>query len=118
MSVDIVETQLGALHTTPVTGRGARRGPADYGRLAGRLVIVLLLIAFALVFLYPFAWLISASLKPRENVFDNSLLPSPVKWSNYADVWDQLPLLHWMFNSITIAFLAATAVAVSSSVVA
>src|SRR4051794_31168176 len=118
MSVDVVQTQIGALHTTPVTGRHPRRGPGDYGRLLGRLVVVLLLIGFALVFLYPFAWLIAASLKARENVFDNTLLPSPVHWSNYADVWDQLPLLHWMFNSVTIAFLAATAVAVSSSVVA
>jgi len=118
MSVDVVQTQIGALHTTPVTGRQPRRGPGDYGRLLGRLVVVLLLIGFALVFLYPFAWLIAASLKARENVFDNTLLPSPVHWSNYADVWDQLPLLHWMFNSVTIAVLAATAVAVSSSVVA
>jgi multiple sugar transport system permease protein len=33
-------------------------------------------------------------------------------------VWSQLPLLHWVFNSVAIALLAATAVSVSSSVVA
>jgi multiple sugar transport system permease protein len=46
------------------------------------------------------------------------LIPSPVRWANYAEVWAQLPLLHWLFNSVTIALLAAGLVAISSSVVA
>jgi len=88
------------------------------GRIAGRLLIVALLIAFALLFVYPFLWLISASLKPKSEVFDNALIPETLRWRNYQDVWNQLPLLHWMFNSVTIAFLAAGLVAVSSSIVA
>lgn len=87
-------------------------------RLAGRLAVLLLLLGFALIFLYPFAWLLAASLKPRGDVFDNALIPHTFNFSNYAKVWQQLPLVHWMINSVTIALLAATAVAVSSSVVA
>ena len=94
------------------------RDPHNWLRWFGRLVMFALLIAFALLFLYPFAWLISASLKPREDVFDNALIPARVRWSNYSQVWDQLPLFHWMFNSVAIAVLAAGAVAISSSVVA
>ena len=68
--------------------------------------------------MYPFAWLISASLKPRGEVFDNALFPKTLQLENYAKVWDELPLLHWLGNSIVIALLAAGFVAISSSVVA
>lgn len=93
-------------------------GPSLIGRAAARIVILLMLVGFALLFLYPFAWLVSASLKPKSDVFDNKLIPDTIKWSNYKEVWNQLPLLHWMFNSVSIAFLAASFVAISSSVVA
>jgi len=88
------------------------------GRLLGRLVLLALLFGFALLFLYPFAWLLAASLKPKADVFDNALVPHHFRFANYADIWHQLPLLHWMFNSVSIALLAAGLVAVSSSVVA
>jgi multiple sugar transport system permease protein len=77
-----------------------------------------LLVGFGLLFMYPFAWLLAASFKPRGQVFDNALIPRTFLPSNYTDVFDQLPLLSWMFNSLAIALLAATAVAVSSSIVA
>ena len=93
-------------------------GPKTVGRWVARLVVLALLVGFALLFLYPFAWLVAASLKPKSDVFDNALIPHTFRWANYKEVWDQLPLLHWMFNSVTIAFLAALFVAVSSSIVA
>src|SRR3954453_1782388 len=93
-------------------------GPSRAGRIAARIIVLLLLAGFALLFLYPFAWLVSASLKPRSDVFDNRLVPDTIKWSKYKGVWHQLPPLHWMFNSISIALLAAGLVAISSSVVA
>ncbi len=95
-------------------GSGLERGR----RLLGRVIAVALLIGFALAFLYPFAWLLAASLKPKEQVFDNALIPHTFHFSNYSQVWDQLPLLHWMFNSVAIAVIAAGAVTISSSVVA
>ena len=76
------------------------------------------LVAFCALFMYPFAWLISASLKPRGEVFDNALFPKTLQLENYAKVWDELPLLHWLGNSIVIALLAAGFVAISSSLVA
>lgn len=84
----------------------------------GRLVVVALLSMVAIGFLYPFAWLISASLKTKGQVFNNSLIPRPPVWFNYVDVFRQLPVAHWLFNSICIALLAAGFVAVSSSFVA
>jgi multiple sugar transport system permease protein len=96
-----------------------RRQPSGRG---GGLVLTIvagtILVAFSALFLYPFAWLVSASLKPRGEVFDNALFPKTLQLSNYARVWSELPLLHWLANSIVIALLAAGFVAISSSVVA
>jgi multiple sugar transport system permease protein len=95
-----------------------RRPGARGGSLAGRIVLTIVSIGFGLLFLYPFVWLLASSLKPRGEVFDNSLIPKTFTPENYVEVWNQLPLLSWMFNSIAIALLAASAVAVSSSIVA
>ncbi|MFL6025572.1 MAG: carbohydrate ABC transporter permease [Friedmanniella sp.] len=84
----------------------------------GKVVLWLALVAFSLLFLYPFVWLLAASFKPRGEVFDNRLIPETFLPHNYVEVWDQLPLLSWMGNSILIALLAAGFVAISSSVVA
>lgn len=84
----------------------------------GQVVRWALLIAFTVAFLYPFAWLLAASLKPRGEVFDNRLIPQTVVWSNYTEVWNQLPLLAWIANSVLIALAAATFVTISSSMIA
>ena len=84
----------------------------------GRIPLWIVLIGFALLFLYPLVWLISASFKPRGEVFDNRLIPLTFQPSNYAEVWNQLPLLSWMTNSVLIAILAAGLVCISSSMVA
>jgi multiple sugar transport system permease protein len=76
------------------------------------------LIVISAAFLYPLVWLISASLKPRAEVFDNALIPRTFAPENYLEVWNQLPLLHWVGNSFIIALLAALLVTVSSSMVA
>lgn len=88
------------------------------GSLVGKVVRGILLVLFSLLFLYPFAWLLAASLKPRGQVFDNALIPKTFQPQNYAEVWSELPLLSWVGNSVLIALLAATLVTVSSSLVA
>lgn len=98
--------------------RSWRRALKQPKTLAGRVILAVVLVLFALLFLYPFAWLLAASLKPRGEVFDNALIPKTFVPGNYAEVWNQLPLLNWMFNSVAIALLAATTVAIMSSIVA
>jgi multiple sugar transport system permease protein len=83
-----------------------------------RLPVAAGLLAAAAVFLYPFWWLVSASLKPRAYVFDNGFLPSPFAPGNYQAVWRQVPLLGWLANSVVVGVAAALAATVSSAVVA
>jgi multiple sugar transport system permease protein len=98
-----------------------RRRPNRWYRpksVLSKIALGIALVAFSLLFLYPFVWLLAASFKPRGQVFDNKLIPDTILTSNYVEVWDQLPLLSWMGNSVLIAVLAALFVAVSSSAVA
>jgi multiple sugar transport system permease protein len=101
-----------------VTGTTRRRRIRPPQTVIGRVLLTIVGIGVALVLMYPFVWLLAASFKPRGEVFDNRLIPETFTPSNFVDVWDQLPLLAWMGNSVGIALLAATAVAVSSSIVA
>jgi len=86
--------------------------------IVGRTFIWILLLGFSALFLYPFVWLLAASLKPRGQVFDNALIPETFVPENYLKVWDELPLLNWIGTSMVIALLAAGFVAISSAVVA
>jgi multiple sugar transport system permease protein len=99
----------------PVRGAG---GTGRAKRLVARIFLWIMLFGFALLFLYPFVWLLAASLKPRGQVFDNRLIPETFVPQNYVQVWDELPLLNWIGTSLVIALLAAGFVALSSAVVA
>ncbi|GAA3773814.1 carbohydrate ABC transporter permease [Plantactinospora mayteni] len=113
--------------TVPAPGPAAAVGPAEEPRETGprrqswtvrRVLLTIPLVGFAALFLYPLLWLVAASLKPASQVFDNSLVPETWRLDNYVQVWDELPLLHWIFNSVSIALLAAATVSIASSVVA
>jgi multiple sugar transport system permease protein len=78
----------------------------------------LLLVGTAVLFTYPLVWLVSASLKPRSDVFDDRLVPDVFAPENYAKVWEEIPLLTWLTNSVVVGLAAATAVTLSSALVA
>ena len=101
--------------------RATRRPSADRAQrlVADASSLWILLVGFALLFLYPFAWLLAASLKPRGEVFDNALYPADrPAGATTPRSGTELPLLHWLGNSVVIAVLAAGLVALSSSLVA
>lgn len=88
------------------------------GRLVGRGVFLALLSACTVVFLAPFVWLVSASLKSRSEVFNSEWIPDPVMWSNYVNVWRAAPVFSWLQNSVIVGLVGALAVTVSSAAVA
>jgi multiple sugar transport system permease protein len=47
------------------------------------------LVAFAIVILFPLVWIISGSLKPLAQVFEIPVrwIPDPIQWRNYPDAW-------------------------------
>ena len=99
------------------------QSPPRPRRRGGRRTVVRVLVIAALsllgvVFVYPFVWLISASFKPRGQVFDNRLIPETFTFDNYIAVWQEAPLGLWLFNTALVTILAATTVTLSSAMVA
>ena len=84
----------------------------------GRVLVVLALIACTIVFIYPFVWLVSASFKPRGEVFDNRIIPETFTLDAYVQVWQEAPMLLWLGNTLLVTVLAATTVTISSALVA
>ena len=95
-----------------------RRWPRPEGNRLTRAVFLAVLAGLAVLFMYPFVWIVSASLKPREDVFDNRLIPRIWQPENYSTVWDSVQLLTWLVNSLYIGLLAAGVVTLSSALVA
>jgi multiple sugar transport system permease protein len=83
-----------------------------------RILIGVLLAIISVAFVYPFLWLISASLKPRAQTFDNRLIPTDLAPENYVEVLETTKTLLWLGNSVLIGVVAAFTVAISSAVVA
>ncbi len=84
----------------------------------GRVFFLMLLTVCTALFLAPLVWLVSASLKTRAEVFSSAWLPDPVAWGNYVRVWEAAPILDWLTNSLVVGVLAASAVTLSSALVA
>jgi multiple sugar transport system permease protein len=93
-----------------------RRGRPRVTR--GRVLFGIALAGLSAIFLFPFLWLVSASLKTRVEVMNNELIPDPIQWGNYAEIFQRAPVFDWLINSVTVGILAATAVTLSSALVA
>jgi multiple sugar transport system permease protein len=84
----------------------------------GRVFAWIALALLGVVFVYPFVWLVSASFKPRSEVFDNRLIPETFTLDNYVEVWQEAPLALWLLNTVIVTMLAAVTVTISSAMVA
>jgi multiple sugar transport system permease protein len=77
-----------------------------------------LLIAAAIAFLAPFAFMVMTALMTDAQSLSPDLWPKPFHWSNFTDVFDQAPFLRYTANSMLYAGLATIGVLVSSIPVA
>jgi multiple sugar transport system permease protein len=93
------------LERAPAVATAPQRRPAS--SRARVVVQTVLLTALCLLVLVPFAWMISSSLKHDNQVFTvpTQWIPREFVWSNYVDIWTQIPMLAYLRNS---AFLAIT----------
>ena len=70
------------------------------------LVLYALLILFALIATGPFLWLLSTSLKSGQNLltFPPELLPRPVSFGSYIEVWRAQNMPRFLWNTSVITF--------------
>ena len=113
-----VETQQA---TPSVAGHYQRRQKTKWVRnLARHILIHLALIPAALVFMLPFLWMLSTSLKPDTQFYSYPpvWIPNPFMWSNYPDAVNFISFFLYLRNTLTIAVSATIGVLISSSLVA
>ena len=78
-------------------------------------------VAGALVMLYPLLWMVSSSLKPANEIFtDLDLWPNSVILSNYFDGWISTgtPFSHYLLNSLTVSIGAVVGNTIACSMAA
>lgn len=76
--------------------------------------------ALSIIFIFPFFWAISSSLKTVSeiNSYPAPLLPAVPQFHNYAEVFAQEPYALWMENSFIVVALSTAGALISSSLVA
>ena len=88
------------LRTTEQLQRDRRR--QKQRQLAGRMIFVVLAIAYAL---FPVIWIVSASVDPRNSLVNLGLIPEGATLDNYRELLDSdiHPFTTWLWNSIKVS---------------
>ncbi|MBS0662932.1 MAG: carbohydrate ABC transporter permease [Verrucomicrobia bacterium] len=71
-------------------------------RLAG-VGLHVLMAGLSLTMVAPFLWMVLASLKTMPESMDPAWLPKTAQWGNYLEVFDVIPFLRFMGNSLVVA---------------
>ena len=108
------------------TGASGSPQPVHYQRpfrplhVAGRVMSYGILILGAFVFLLPFLWMLSTSLKDKNLVSAVPIvwIPPELMWENYIKPWGYMPFALWYRNTIFITFVNVVGIVLASSLVA
>ncbi len=78
--------------------------PSPAGRRFWTWLSVLLLAGLCLIWIYPFVWLVSASLKEPLEIFSKglNLIPNTLLWDNYVRAWVTAGFSTYMLNTVLI----------------
>jgi multiple sugar transport system permease protein len=101
------DLEVSAPEEPPLRRSRPRMGPRS-------VISQVLLTIVLLLFLLPFAWMISNSLKPADEVFTLNFLGSEIRWGNYAEAWGYLPFGRFMLNGLFVALAGTVTVCVTS----
>jgi multiple sugar transport system permease protein len=77
-----------------------------------------ILIALAIMFLAPFAFMLLTALMTSDQTLSAKLWPHPFHWSNVTEIFDKAPLWRYTLNTMIYAVLSTIGVLVSSIPVA
>ncbi|BDI22178.1 carbohydrate ABC transporter permease [Herbiconiux sp. L3-i23] len=107
--VDLDGMRRGATGDSPAKRRLSRRS------ILGGIARHSLLIALLIVFLAPLFFIVTTALMTDQQALTSNLIPDPINWANFAEVFDRIPLVRYVANTVLIA-VATTVFAIVSSV--
>lgn len=103
-----------SIPTTRVTS-GARS--PSFKTILVKTLLYAVLLALAALTLLPFIWMLSASLKLDKDVFRFPIewFPADPQWSNYAEIWTEVPFLTFFLNTTKLAVIITVLQVATSS---
>jgi multiple sugar transport system permease protein len=83
-------------------------------------ILYVVMIVLSVIFMFPFFWTVSSSLKQvwELTTFPPTWLPETPQWQNYLTVLQTVPFLLWTWNSIYVVLLSTVGTVLSASIVA
>ncbi len=88
--------------TQDANSEAAKKENNSSFRIIGKVLIHLILIFGALIFIFPFFWMISNSLMTLGETITRQLLPKVPQWENYQEAWKQANFSKYFLNSVLI----------------
>ena len=82
-----------------------------------KLVLYILLFLAAIAFLYPFIWMVSASLSEERSIKDLVLLPVNFTFGHYTKLFESIPIFRSLLNSVFVSVIVTFGVLVFGSMV-
>jgi multiple sugar transport system permease protein len=85
-----------------------------------RWLVTALVWGVALLFLIPFLWMISSSLKPNYQIFEvpPRWIPNPPRWENYSEALTTLPFDRYVVNTAVITIVTIIGHLLSCTIIA
>ena len=106
--------------TEAMTGVRTYARPGVNRRLVRQGLLYAVCLVLSVVFMFPFFWTLSSSLKAPWEVFSfpPTLFPAVPQFSNYAEIFVDYPFLTWTKNTFFVVVLATTGTVLTASLVA
>jgi len=89
-------------------------------KIFNRIIVQIVITLGAVIFIFPFLWLVSTSLKPEAQIFvlPPQLIPKPIQWENYTHMFKYFPFFRFFSNSVYITLMVLVGTLFSCPLVA
>jgi len=106
--------------SAPTTTYSRTKHTLSVSNLSGRFLLYFSTILLSILFLFPFAWTVSSSLKTAVEVeaYPPSFIPHILQWGNYYEAWTSISFGIFFKNSLIVTGLCLIGATASSFVVA
>lgn len=96
------------------------RSSIKRSRTITKIIVYILIAALAILFFYPFLWMLFTSLKTTKEIYQvpSTTFPHQLTFANYAAAVTKMPFLRYTVNTVVITVLSVVGMVISSSMVA
>ena len=82
-----------------------------------KLLFYFVLLFWTILFIYPFLWMLSATIRPEAEIGDFGIIPSEITFYSYINVFQKIPIIRAFFNSLLVASCVTFGVIIVSSMI-